>query len=155
IVGLEPSCISVFRDELENLFPGRSVPMKTLSEFIQHAGDSFRIPQMKRPAIVQGHCHHKAIMKFEPEEEVMQKLGLEFEHLDSGCCGMAGAFGFERDHYDISIRIGERVLLPRVREADDQTLIVADGFSCREQIQQTTGKRALHLAEVLQMAMHG
>jgi Fe-S oxidoreductase len=107
---------------------------------------------MKRKAIVQGHCHHKAIMKFEPEEHVLQKIGLEFEHLDSGCCGMAGAFGFEREHYDISIRIGERVLLPRVREADDQTLIIADGFSCREQIEQTTGKRALHLAEVLQMA---
>src|SRR5581483_11990709 len=92
IVGLEPSCVSVFRDELGNLFPGRSVHMMTLSEFIKDAGDAFRMPHMKRKAIVQGHCHHKAIMKFEAEEEVMQKLGLDFEHLDSGCCGMAGAF---------------------------------------------------------------
>ncbi|HEX9407345.1 MAG TPA: FAD-binding and (Fe-S)-binding domain-containing protein, partial [Thermoanaerobaculia bacterium] len=102
IVGLEPSCISVFRDELQNLFPGRSVPMLTLSEFIQHAGDSFKVPRMQRKAIIQGHCHHKAIMKFEPEEAVLQKIGLEFDHLDSGCCGMAGAFGFERKHYEIS-----------------------------------------------------
>jgi len=153
IVGLEPSCISVFRDELHNLFPGRVLPMMTLSEFIQHAGDSFHIPRLQKKAIVQGHCHHKAIMKFEPEEHVLQKMGLEFEHLDSGCCGMAGAFGFERKHYEISMRIGERVLLPRVRNAKGDTLIIADGFSCREQITQATGRKALHLAEVLQMAM--
>jgi Fe-S oxidoreductase len=91
-------------------------------------------------------------MKFEPEERVLQKIGLQFEHLDSGCCGMAGAFGFEAKHYDISMRIGDRVLLPRVREADGDTLIIADGFSCREQIEQATGRHALHLAEVLQMA---
>jgi Fe-S oxidoreductase len=155
IVGLEPSCISVFRDELHNLFPGRSVPMMTLSELIEHAGDSFKLPRMERKAIVQGHCHHKAIMKFEPEEQVLQKIGLRFEHLDSGCCGMAGAFGFEREHYEISMRIGERVLLPRVRDAADDTLIIADGFSCREQIEQATGRKALHLAEVLQMAYAG
>jgi FAD/FMN-containing dehydrogenase/Fe-S oxidoreductase len=152
IVGLEPSCISVFRDELPNLLPGRSLPMMTLSEFIEREGDRFRMPHLQRKAIVQGHCHHKAIMKFEPEERVLQKIGLQFEHLDSGCCGMAGAFGFEAKHYDISMRIGDRVLLPRVREADGDTLIIADGFSCREQIEQATGRHALHLAEVLQMA---
>jgi Fe-S oxidoreductase len=151
----------VFRDELHNLFPvsedARRLGMATmtLSEFMQHEGDRFKIPQLRRKAIVQGHCHHKAIMKFEPEEQVMKKVGLDFEHLDSGCCGMAGAFGFERQHYDISMRIGERVLLPRVREASEDTLIIADGFSCREQIAQATGRKALHLAEVLQMAMRG
>jgi FAD/FMN-containing dehydrogenase/Fe-S oxidoreductase len=161
IIGLEPSCVSVFRDELHNLFPvsedARRLGMATmtLSEFMQHEGDRFKIPQLRRKAIVQGHCHHKAIMKFEPEEQVMKKVGLDFEHLDSGCCGMAGAFGFERQHYDISMRIGERVLLPRVREASEDTLIIADGFSCREQIAQATGRKALHLAEVLQMAMRG
>ena len=152
IVGLEPRCISVFRDELPNLFPGRSVPMLTLSEFIHQAGDAFKLPQLKRKAIVQGHCHHKAIMKFEPEEAVLQKAGIDFEHLDSGCCGMAGAFGFEKKNYDISMRIGERMLLPRVRDAAKDTLIIADGFSCREQIVQATGREALHLAEVLQLA---
>src|SRR3989441_11362367 len=94
-------------------------------------------------------------MKFEPEESTLKKIGLDFDHLDSGCCGMAGAFGFERKHYDISMRIGERVLLPRVREAAGDTLILADGFSCREQIEQATGRRAPHLAEGLQMAMRG
>ncbi len=127
--------------------------MLTLSEFIQREGDRFKVPRLQKKAIVQGHCHHKAIMKFEPEEYVLRKLGLDFDHLDSGCCGMAGAFGFESKHYDISMRIGERVLLPRVREAAGDTLILADGFSCREQIEQATGRRALHLAEVLQMAM--
>jgi FAD/FMN-containing dehydrogenase/Fe-S oxidoreductase len=152
IIGLEPSCISVFRDELGNLFPGKSIPMMTLSEFIQREGDRFKMPRLQRKAIVQGHCHHKAIMKFEPEEFVLRGMGLDFEHLDSGCCGMAGAFGFEAKHYDISMRIGERVLLPRAREAAADTLIIADGFSCREQIEQCTGRQALHLAQVLQMA---
>jgi len=152
IIGLEPSCVSVFRDELHNLFPGYDIPMMTLSEFIQREGDRFNIPRLQRKAIVQGHCHHKAIMKFEPEEYVLRKIGLDYEHLDSGCCGMAGAFGFEAKHYDISMRIGERVLLPAVREAAPDTFIIADGFSCREQIAQSTGRQALHLAEVLQKA---
>src|SRR5260370_26882242 len=153
IIGLEPSCVSVFRDEWGNLFPGRYIAMLTLSEFIQREGDRFKVPRLQRKAIVQGHCHHKAIMKFESEEFVLEKMGLDFEHLDSGCCGMAGAFGFEAKHYDISMAIGERVLLPRAREAAADTLIIADGFSCREQIEQSTGRQALHLAEVLQMGM--
>ncbi len=93
-------------------------------------------------------------MKMGDEEAVLSKLGLDFHILDSGCCGMAGAFGFEKDHYDISIKAGERVLLPAVRSADKDTLIIADGFSCREQIAQTTDRKALHLAQVIQMAIH-
>ena len=103
---------------------------------------------------MQGHCHHNAIMKIRDEQAVLAKLGLDVEVLDSGCCGMAGSFGFEKDHYDVSIKVGERVLLPAVREAAEDTLIIADGFSCREQIAQTTDRRALHLAQVIQMAMH-
>jgi len=155
IVGLEPSCISVFRDELPNLFPEHADIAKrffTLSEFLQR--ENIELPQLKRKAVVQGHCHHKAIMKFESEEAMLKKIGLEFEHLDSGCCGMAGAFGFDRDNYEISMRIGERVLLPAVRAASRDALIVADGFSCREQIEQSTDRKALHLAQVLQMALH-
>ncbi len=88
------------------------------------------------------------------ELSVLKKMGVDYELLDSGCCGMAGAFGFEAgEHYDVSIKAGERVLLPKVREADDDTLIIANGFSCREQIAQETDRRALHLAEVVQMAM--
>src|SRR5438552_16090025 len=87
------------------------------------------------------------------DESVLAKLGLHVETVESGCCGMAGSFGFEREHYDVSLRIGELVLLPAVRKAAEDTLIVANGFSCREQIAQTTGRRALHLAEVIQMAI--
>ena len=93
-------------------------------------------------------------MKFDAENAVLKKLGLDYELLDSGCCGMAGSFGFEAGHYDISVAVGERVLLPAVRQADEDTLIIADGFSCREQIAGLTGRGALHLAQVLQMAMH-
>ncbi len=159
IVGLEPSCVSVFRDELHNLFPAHEdarrlgMAAMTLSEFIQREGDRFPLPRLERKALVQAHCHHKAIMHFDAEEAVLRKLGLDLEHPDSGCCGMAGAFGFEKDHYDISMRIGERVILPKVRDAAPDTLILADGFSCREQIAQSTNRQALHLAQVLQMAM--
>ncbi len=114
----------------------------------------YQPPKLQGKAVVHGHCHHKAIMKMNDEESVLSKIGLDFHTLDSGCCGMAGAFGFEKDHYDISIKAGERVLLPAVREADKDTLIIADGFSCREQIEQTTDRKALHVAQVLQMAMH-
>jgi Fe-S oxidoreductase len=103
--------------------------------------------------LVHGHCHHRAVMGFDAEQRLLTRLGLDLEVPDPGCCGMAGGFGFEADHYDISIKIGEQVLLPAVRRASPGTLIIADGFSCREQIGQTTGRDALHLAEVLRMAM--
>ncbi len=163
IVGLEPSCVAVFRDELLNLFPhdedAKRLSKQTflLSEFLVKEG--WKLPPeatslQHRQAIVHGHCHHKAIMRMDDEETVLSQLGLDFKVLDSGCCGMAGAFGFEKDHYDISVKVGERVLLPAVRKADKETLIIADGFSCREQIAQTTDRRALHLAQVIHMALH-
>jgi|GEM_PF-2559034 len=93
-------------------------------------------------------------MSFGNESELLQKLGLDFELLNSGCCGMAGSFGFESKHYDVSVRVGERALLPAVRSADQETLVIADGFSCREQIADLTGRGALHVAQVIQMAMH-
>jgi hypothetical protein len=88
------------------------------------------------------------------ETSLLDALGLDYELLDSGCCGMAGSFGFEEDKYELSQEIGERVLLPAVRNAPDETLVIADGFSCREQIAQATSRRALHLAQVLQLALH-
>ncbi|HLJ36276.1 MAG TPA: FAD-linked oxidase C-terminal domain-containing protein, partial [Ktedonobacteraceae bacterium] len=160
VVGLEPSCIAVFRDELLNLFPHDETAKRLssqsylLSEFIEKHADRFQLPPLKRKAVVHGHCHHKSIMKMNDEQSVLAKLGLDYTVLDSGCCGMAGAFGFEKEHYDISIKAGERVLLPAVREADKDTLIIANGFSCREQIEQTTDRKAMHLAQVIQMAMH-
>ena len=98
------------------------------------------------------HCHHKSVMKADAEQQLLKQIGLDFQILDSGCCGMAGGFGFEAEHYDISQKVGERVLLPAVRRADAGTLIIADGFSCREQILQATGRRAMHLAQVIQLA---
>jgi Fe-S oxidoreductase len=86
------------------------------------------------------------------EEELLRRLGVDFEMLDSGCCGMAGAFGFEKDHYDVSMKAGERILLPRVRAADQNTLIITNGFSCREQIAQGAGRHASHVAEVMDLA---
>jgi Fe-S oxidoreductase len=161
VVVLEPSCAAVFRDELRGLFPhdedARRLSQQTvlLSEFLTQRAPQFELPHLQRKAVVHGHCHHKAIMGMDAEEQVLQRLEVEFDEPDSGCCGMAGAFGFEAgEHYDVSIKAGERVLLPAVRGAARDTLIVADGFSCREQIAQTTSRRALHLAQVVQMALH-
>jgi FAD/FMN-containing dehydrogenase/Fe-S oxidoreductase len=157
VIGLEPSCVSVFRDELLNLFPRDENARKlaastmTLTEFIQREGDRFPMPRVERKAIVQAHCHHKGVMRFDAEDMVMKAMGLDYQHPDSGCCGMAGAFGFQREHYEVSMKVGERVILPLVRETDDDTLVIADGFSCREQIAQATGRMPLHIAEVLRM----
>jgi Fe-S oxidoreductase len=159
VVGLEPSCVAVFRDELGGMLPrdedAKRLRAQTflLSEFLERFAPDFRPPALARKALVHGHCHHKAIMKMDAEVAVLKRLGLDAELLDSGCCGMAGSFGFERDHYEVSMRAGERVLLPAVRAASDDTLIIADGFSCREQIEQSTDRHALHLAQVLRMAL--
>jgi FAD/FMN-containing dehydrogenase/Fe-S oxidoreductase len=158
LVVLEPSCASVFRDELRNLFPtdARAVRLRSqtflLSEFLEREISDYRPPQMAAAAVLHGHCHQKALVKMGAEESLLRKMGLNVRSLDSGCCGMAGAFGFEADKFTISQAVGERVLLPAVREAAGDTLIVSDGFSCREQIRQATGRHALHLAEVLQLA---
>jgi Fe-S oxidoreductase len=157
LVVLEPSCASVFRDELHSLFPDDPLANKLreqtvlLSEFLEQKADYAELPRIERKALVQGHCHHKSLLRFDAENSVMKKMGLDSDVMASGCCGMAGSFGFERDKYDVSIEIGERKLLPAVRRAPLSTVIIADGFSCREQIAQETGRRALHLAEVIQM----
>jgi FAD/FMN-containing dehydrogenase/Fe-S oxidoreductase len=160
IVGLEPSCVSVFKDELTNLFPTEHDAKRlkknvyTLAEFLEQKAPDFKIPQLQQKAIVHGHCHHKAIMKINADKNILKKTALDFSVLDSGCCGLAGGFGYEKGaHYDVSIKAGERVLLPTVRKAADTTLIIADGFSCREQIEQETDRKALHLAQVLQMGL--
>ncbi|MGH9470866.1 MAG: (Fe-S)-binding protein, partial [Terriglobia bacterium] len=161
IVVLEPSCAAVFRDELVNLYPhdedAKRLSRQTflLSEFLDKELPEYHPPSLHRKAIVHGHCHHRAIMTMESEKRVLDKMGLDYNLLDSGCCGMAGGFGFEKEHYELSVNVGEHVLLPAVRKASDETLIIANGFSCREQILQTTERRALHLAEVLQMALRG
>jgi len=103
--------------------------------------------------LLHGHCHHKAILKMGDEESVLKKMGADLQTLDSGCCGMAGPFGMDAHKYEVSLAIGERVLLPAVRQAAAETIIVSDGFSCREQIAQATGRHALHLADVLKLGL--
>ena len=157
VVGLEPSCVAVFRDELLQLFPddqraGRLARQSmTLGEFL--AQRRWRppqgSPQTAARALLHGHCHQKSLIGMQSDAELLAAAGIAADTPDTGCCGMAGAFGFKPGHYATSQRIGELSLLPAVRAAAADTLIIADGFSCREQIEQATGRTTLHLAEVL------
>lgn len=157
IVGLEPSCISVFRDELIGFFPHDEDAKRLssssflLSEFLHDEG--WQPPRLERKAIIHGHCHQTSVLRFDAVTSLLDKAGLDCQVLDSGCCGLAGSFGYETEHYDISLAIGERVLLPAVRKTDEDTLIITEGFSCRQQIEDFTGRRAMHVAEVLDMAI--
>ena len=159
IVVLEPSCAAVFRDELVNLFPNdpraRKLSQQTflLSEFLEKKATHFSLPKLPRKALLHGHCHHKSIMKMTDEESVLKKMGIDFHAPASGCCGMAGSFGFEKEKFEVSVAIGELELLPAVRKTPPDSLIIADGFSCREQISQSAGREAVHLAQVIQMAL--
>jgi Fe-S oxidoreductase len=162
VVGIEPSCVAAFRDELPNMLPHDEDAKRlsqntlTLSEFLVNKAEHYEPPKLDRKAIVHGHCHHKSIMGMDAEEKLLEELGLDFEILDSGCCGLAGSWGFEDEHYDLSMQIGERRLLPAARNAERDTLIISDGFSCKTQIQHATDRRALHTAQVIKMAMdHG
>ena len=159
IVVLEPSCWSVLRDEIRGLFPEREETRRImestflLSEFLVER-TSYRPPPLHGDALLHGHCHYKALIRGgEHERKLLAEMQLNVHTLTDGCCGMAGAFGFEEDKYDISVKIGEHALLPAVRNSRPTDLIVADGFSCREQISQLTSRHALHIAEVLQLAL--
>jgi len=158
LVGLEPACVAVFRDEMVNLFPddplAGALARQTwmFSEFLVRQA-KYTPPPLKRKALVHGHCHQKAIVGLGDEISLLQAMGLDFEVLDSGCCGMAGSFGFDKEKVKLSERIGELVLLPKVRAAGEDTLIVTNGYSCREQIAQGAARGALHLAEVIDMAL--
>jgi hypothetical protein len=158
IVVLEPSCAATFRDELPNLFPHDEDATRLaeqtllLTELLERRG--LEVPKLRRKALVHDHCHHKSVLGVEAEHALFGRMELDCDVLDSGCCGMAGSFGFEEgDRYQVSVACGERVLLPAVREAAREALIVTDGFSCREQIAQLTDRRALHTSQVLQMAL--
>jgi Fe-S oxidoreductase len=159
MVVLEPSCASVFRDELRGLFPSNARAERLrkqtflLSEFLERHAPEFDPPRLDAQVLVHGHCHHKALMKMTDEESVLRKMGATVTAPDAGCCGMAGPFGFDASKFDVSMAIGERVLLPAVRRAPVDALIVSDGFSCREQIAQATGRQTLHLAEAIQLAL--
>ncbi len=161
IVVLEPSCAAVFRDELINLFPQDERADKLskqtflLSEFLETKASHFQLPNLAAKALIHGHCHHKSLMKMTDEESVLRKMGIDWSAPAPGCCGMAGSFGFDEEKYGVSMAIGELELLPAVRAAAPDSLIIADGFSCREQIAQSTDRHALHLAEVIAIALQG
>ncbi|MGZ3457085.1 MAG: FAD-binding and (Fe-S)-binding domain-containing protein [Archangium sp.] len=159
LVGLEPSCVSVFRDELRNLYPDAGLAEQLrrqtflFSEFLDKYAQGVQLPRLEKKAVVHGHCHHKSLFQLTDEASLLDKLGLDYEAPETGCCGMAGSFGFEAgDKYEVSQKVGERVLLPKVRQTPRDTLIIADGFSCREQIAQNTDRQALHVAQVVHMA---
>jgi Fe-S oxidoreductase len=159
IVFLEPSCAAVFRDELLSFFPHDedakrlSKQTKLLEEYLVEVKDKLPHFAGKRKALVHGHCHQRALFKMQSMLKVLEAIGIEPEVPDDGCCGMAGSFGFEKgEHYEVSMKAGERVLLPAVRKEDGATLLIADGFSCREQVAQATGRLPLHSAEVIRMA---
>lgn len=161
-VFLEPSCASVFRDELINFFPTDARAKKLhsqtllLSEFLARHALNFEPAQLPGGNIVlHGHCHHKSMMKMTDEVAILRRTGAQVSLLDSGCCGMAGPFGFERDKFAVSQSLAERVLLPAVRAATPKTILVVDGFSCREQISQNTTRRAFHFAEVVAPGVPG
>ena len=155
IIVLEPSCATVFRDELTNLLPHDERAQKLraqtflLSEFLVKHAPGYRPPALTGKIVVHGHCHHRATMGMQDEITLLRATGSQVELLDSGCCGMAGPYGFEKDKFDISQKLAERVLLPAVRNATEETTIVSDGFSCCEQVTQNSGVRPLHLAELL------
>ncbi|MGD9734610.1 MAG: FAD-binding and (Fe-S)-binding domain-containing protein [Solirubrobacterales bacterium] len=159
LVGVEPSCVAAFRDELPGLMPydedakRLSLQALTLAEALQQHAPDWEPPRLEAKALVHGHCHQKAVMGMSAESELYSRIGLDFEVLDSGCCGLAGSFGFEREHDEISRQIGEQRLMPAVRGAGERTILIADGFSCKTQIETLTERRALHTAQVLKLAM--
>ncbi|HET7662710.1 MAG TPA: FAD-binding and (Fe-S)-binding domain-containing protein [Rhodanobacteraceae bacterium] len=159
VIGLEPSCTAVFRDELGNLFPddddaGRLTKQTfTFAEFLTQQTD-VRLPRLGGKAVVHAHCHHKALFGTQALTTLLDRLGIDHDMPESGCCGMAGSFGYEAGaHHDVSIKAGERVLLPTVHSVPKDTLIIADGFSCRTQIASLTDRRALHPDQVIQIAL--
>jgi Fe-S oxidoreductase len=157
---LEPSCASVFKDELRELFPNDE-RAKRLSAQVWLLADwlTAEAPELAAGGLagthilVHGHCHHKAVFGGAGSEiALLRGAGATVEAIEAGCCGMAGPFGFEADKFEVSKAIAQEGLLPAVQAAAAETLIVADGFSCREQIDQLTERRAMHFAEALARA---
>ncbi|MFF9817680.1 FAD-binding and (Fe-S)-binding domain-containing protein [Streptomyces sp. NPDC014006] len=163
VIGLEPSCTAVFRADAVELMPADqdvkrlAGQVRTFAEqLVHHAPDGWRPPRLTRQATVQTHCHQHAVMKFDADRELMRRAGIDADVLDEGCCGLAGNFGFERGHHEVSMAIAEQGVLPGVRAAAPSSLVLADGFSCRTQIEQgDTDRRALHLAEALALGLDG
>lgn len=159
VIGLEPSCLLCLRDEIPALLPGRkadSVAARALlfEEFWAAEQPSVELQSVANKVLVHGHCHQKAFGATKPVQEVLDRIpGLEVEMIDSSCCGMAGVFGYGSDTYGVSMEMAELSLLPAIREADSDTLIVADGASCRHQIEHGTNRTAQHAVRIFRRAL--
>ncbi|MFF3221488.1 FAD-binding and (Fe-S)-binding domain-containing protein [Nocardia suismassiliense] len=154
VVGLEPSCTAVLRSDLPELLPedpraaATARAVRTLAEFLSEQ-PNWRPPQLPgRSVVVQPHCHHHATLGFAADRQLLTTMGMNVTEV-TGCCGLAGNFGMQRDHYDISVAVAENGLLPALRAAEDAAVFLADGFSCRTQAAQLAGRQSRHLAQFL------
>jgi Fe-S oxidoreductase len=165
VVGLEPSCTAVFRSDAAELFPTDQDVHRlrdhtvTLAELLTQHTDGWEPPRLdggsegngRVQALAQVHCHQHAVLGWDADEQLLDAAGVDVEHLESGCCGLAGNFGFTAGHGEVSEAIAEQVLLPRLRETGQDTVVLADGFSCRTQIHEldSGGHEGVHVAELL------
>ena len=162
VVGVEPSCVAAFRDELVNLFPNdgdaQRLAQQTylLSEFLERQRyQPPQVPPEDAKALVQFHCHQNAVLGLDAEKALFKRMGVDADVLEAGCCGLAGSFGFSSgEKYDVSVRVAERKMMPRVRAADESTQILCDGFSCKEQVLHLSDRTPRHIAELLRDAIH-
>jgi FAD/FMN-containing dehydrogenase/Fe-S oxidoreductase len=160
VVGLEPSCTAVFRSDAPELFPADQDVLRlrdhtlTLAELLTEHTPGYEPPSVRRPVLTQVHCHQHAVMGWDADERLLKQADANAEHLDTGCCGLAGNFGFQAGHGEVSRAIAERALLPKLRAASPGAVILADGFSCRTQIHEldSGGREGMHLAELLATA---
>jgi Fe-S oxidoreductase len=160
VLVLEPSCAAVFRDELRKLLPDDERARRlvastvTIDELLSRHAPDWESPRLSGRAMMHAHCHHRAVIGIDGEQRLLEDLGLDLQPLPVGCCGMAGSFGYEAgEPYLLSVAVGERALLPAIRAAGEETTLIADGFSCRTQIKDGTGRRALHTAQVLRRGL--
>lgn len=159
IVGLEPSCMAALRKDLVELLPNDaaatwlSAHVFTFAEALEKLADADWAPQISARTLRQTHCHQYASLGSDADRRIMARLGIDNTTLPASCCGLAGNFGFEEGHYEISMAVGEAVVLPAVRQADEDTKVLADGFSCRTQIDQATNRNAVHLAQLIDQSI--
>ncbi len=157
LVGLEPGCLSVFKDELLKQLPDHAQAKRLsaqtflFSDFVVR--EPYDWPRLDAEVVVHGHCHQKALFGMQGDTALLERLDVKWKLLDTGCCGMAGSFGFNAEHHELSEKIGEDKLFPAVRGAAAQTIVLTNGFSCREQIEHGTGRHALHIAQLAQRAL--
>jgi FAD/FMN-containing dehydrogenase/Fe-S oxidoreductase len=159
IVVLEPSCLAVFRDELLAMFPHDLDAQRvadqcfSLGELLAHHVDDLDLPQTDGKVLLHPHCHQGAVVGTDCEQKVLEALGIEVEQTEAGCCGLAGSFGFEADKYDVSVAVAERKFLPKIKEAESDTMVMTDGFSCRTQLADLAGTESHHFAEIVRGAL--